>query len=214
MSRDPRGHTNVGNTFVGILPTAQSFCSQVVQLVMTRQNNSRNKRAGSLGDSASDSGKILSYQRMPQDMVKPIPPDGTAELTSQAVASPDRGKQRAKVGADPSCRNGFATGRSEVYSSSETSRSRLSSANLEQNLRNHPQSLDYHERTRQWLKATELSTSAASSSHAVRKPVGEQRHPQCQMQPAVKQRSGLWSMFSACFRPQTQELQASPVVGK
>lgn len=134
----------VGHDMPSLLQQLSAPFAQVVQLVMTRQNNSRNKRAGSLGDSASDSGKILSYQRMPQDMVKPIPPDGTAELTSQAVASPDRGKQRAKVGADPSCRNGFATGRSEVYSSSETSRSRLSSANLEQNLRNHPQSLDYH----------------------------------------------------------------------
>ncbi|KAL3131031.1 hypothetical protein ABBQ38_000350 [Trebouxia sp. C0009 RCD-2024] len=114
---------------------------------MNRQIASRAKRAGSLGDSASDCGKILSYQRMPQDTVKPVPVDGTAELTSQAITSPARVKHRARVVADPSGRNGFATGRSEVYSSSETSRSRLSSANLEQNhhaYRNHPQSLDSH----------------------------------------------------------------------
>ena len=118
--------------------------------VMSRLANSRriSKKAGSLDDSASDSGKILSYQRMPQGIaVKAIPADGTAELSSQPVASPVRGKHRARVGTDLSCRNGFATGRSEAYSSSETSRSRLSSANLEQNhhaFRNHPQSLDYH----------------------------------------------------------------------
>ena len=48
---------------------------------------------------------------------------------------------------DPSYRCASATGRSEPYFSSETSRSRLSSANLEQNhhvYRNHPQNLDYH----------------------------------------------------------------------
>ena len=118
--------------------------------VMSRLANSRriSKKAGSLDDSASDSGKILSYQRMPQGIaVKAIPVDGTAELSSQPVASLVRGKHRARVVADPLYRNSFATGRSEAYSGSETSRSRLSSANLEQNhhaYRNHPHSLDYH----------------------------------------------------------------------
>lgn len=117
---------------------------------MHRLANSRrsSKKAGSLDDSASDSGKILSYQRMPQDkIVKPIPADGTAELSCQPVASPPRGKHRARVVTDPSYRNGFANGRSDAYSGSETSRSRLSSANLEQNhqaYRNHPHNLDYH----------------------------------------------------------------------
>lgn len=84
---------------------------------------------------------------MPQDTVKPVPADGTAELTSQAITSPARVKHRARVVTDPSGRTAFVTGRSELYSSSETSRSRLSSANLEQNhhaYRNHPQSLDSH----------------------------------------------------------------------
>ena len=127
-----------------------SHLHRVQPPVMNRLTNSRRavKRAGSLDDSASDSGKILSYQRMPQDIaVKAIPADGTAELSSQAVTSPSRGKHRARVVSDPSYRNGCATGRSEAYSSSETSRSRLSSANLEQNhhaYRNHPQNLDYH----------------------------------------------------------------------
>ncbi|KAL3138982.1 hypothetical protein ABBQ32_005788 [Trebouxia sp. C0010 RCD-2024] len=185
---------------------------------MNRQNTSRSKRAGSLGDSASDCGKILSYQRMPQDTVKPVPADGTAELTSQAITSPARVKHRARVVTDPSGRTAFVTGRSELYSSSETSRSRLSSANLEQNhhaYRNHPQSLDSHERTRQWLKSSEISPVSASN-HGVRKPApstGHQRHSQHGTQPAFKQCSGLWSMF-ACFRPETHELQASPVVGK
>ena len=117
---------------------------------MSRLANARrtSKKAGSLDDSASDSGKIMSYQRMPQGIaVKAIPTDGTAELSSQPVASPVRGKHRARVVTDPSYRSGFVTGRSEAYSGSETSRSRLSSANLEQNhhaYRNHPQSLDYH----------------------------------------------------------------------
>lgn len=114
---------------------------------MNRLANSRrnSKKAGSLDDSASDSGKILSYQRMPQDVaVKAVPADGTAELSSHPVASPVRGKHRARLVTDPPK---FATGRSEAYSGSETSRSRLSSANLEQNhhaYRNHPHSLDYH----------------------------------------------------------------------
>lgn len=117
---------------------------------MNRLATSRraSKKAGSLDDSASDSGKILSYQRMPQDNVaKPIPADGTAELSCQPVASPPRGKQRARVVTDSSYRNAFANGRSDAYSGSETSRSRLSSANLEQNhhaYRNHPHNLDYH----------------------------------------------------------------------
>ena len=85
---------------------------------------------------------------MPQDSpVKAIPADGTAELSSQPTPAPARAKHRTKAANDPSYKCASATGRSEAYISSETSRSRLSSANLEQNHQvycNHLQSLDYH----------------------------------------------------------------------
>ena len=104
------------------------------------------KQAGSLDDSASNSGNILSYQSMPQDsLVKAVPADGTAELSSQAAAAPLRAKHMTRPANFSHCAS--AAGRSEIYLSSETSRSRLSNANLEQNqhaYRNHPQVHDYH----------------------------------------------------------------------
>ncbi|KAL0047754.1 hypothetical protein WJX82_011072 [Trebouxia sp. C0006] len=127
--------------------------SQMNRVVGSRRQG---KRAGSLDDSASDSGKILSYQRMPQDSpIKGIPADGTAELSSQPMPVSARLKHRVKTIPEPSHRSTTATSRVETALSSETSRSRLSTANLEQNhhaYRNHPQSLDYQDRTRQWLK--------------------------------------------------------------
>ena len=114
------------------------------RVVGSRRNG---KKAGSLGDSASDSGKILSYQRMPHDsLLKTVPPDGAAEQSTRCGSNSARLKQRANTAADPCLRSTGATCRSDAPLSSDTSRSRLSSANLEQNLytyRNHPQSQDY-----------------------------------------------------------------------
>ncbi len=123
---------------------ADEVVSQMNRVVGSRRQG---KRAGSLDDSASDSGKILSYQRMPQDSpIKGIPPDGTAELSSPPMPVSARLKHRVKTLAEPSHRSTTATSRVDTALSSETSRSRLSFANLEQNhhaYRNHPQSLDY-----------------------------------------------------------------------
>ncbi len=123
------------------------------------------KRAGSLDDSASDSGKILSYQRMPQDSpIKGIPPDGTAELSSQSMPGSARLKHRVKT---TSHRSTTATSRVEAPLSSVTSRSRLSTANLEQNhhaYRNHPQSLDYQGMTGDIAQADRLSTAVCSEA--------------------------------------------------
>lgn len=177
------------------------------------------RKAGSLEDSASDSGKILSYQRMPQfSPAKIIPLDGTAELSSQHMPASARVKHRVKPTADPSHRSTTATCRSEAPLSSETIRSRLSSTNLEQNhyaYRNHPQSMDYQERTRQWLKSAELSSpphnqvarKQGTSSHAAQ--VRQHMH----IQPKAPNRSG-WSALFDCFKPQTIEFQqTSPAMG-
>lgn len=177
------------------------------------------KKAGSVDDSASDSGKILSYQRMPQlSPAKSIPLEGTAELSSQPMLGSARLKHRVKPTADPSHRSTTATCRSEAPLSSETSRSRLSSTNLEQNhyaYRNHPQSMDYQERTRQWLKSAELSPpphnqvarKQGTSSQAA------QVHQHLHIQPKVPNRSG-WSALFDCFKPQTLEFrQTSPARG-
>ncbi|DBA83954.1 TPA: hypothetical protein ACH3X1_006448 [Trebouxia sp. C0004] len=170
------------------------------------------KRAGSLDDSASNSGKILSYQRMPQESsIKGIPPDGTAELSSQPMPGSARLKHRVKTSAEPSHRSTTATSRVETPLSFETSRSRLSTANLEQNhhaYRNYPQSLDYQDRTRQWLKSAELSppphnqVAKKQGAHAD----AAQQHQLSHMQPKMQKRSG-WSAVFDCLKPQTIEFQ-------
>ncbi|DBB02508.1 TPA: hypothetical protein ACH3X3_011500 [Trebouxia sp. C0006] len=170
------------------------------------------KRAGSLDDSASDSGKILSYQRMPQDSpIKGIPADGTAELSSQPMPVSARLKHRVKTIPEPSHRSTTATSRVETALSSETSRSRLSTANLEQNhhaYRNHPQSLDYQDRTRQWLKSAQLAppphnqVARKQGAHAN----AAQHHQLSHLQPKLQKRSG-WSAIFDCFKPQTIEFQ-------
>lgn len=168
------------------------------------------KRAGSLDDSASDSGKILAYQRMPQDIsIKGIPPDGTTELSSQPLPVSARLKHRVKTIAEPSHRSTTAASRVETALSSETSRSRLSTANLEHHAyRNHPQSLDYQDRTRQWLKSAELSppphnqVARKQGVHAN----AAQHHELSHMQPKMQKRSG-WSAIFDCFKPQTIEFQ-------
>ncbi len=144
---------------------ADEALSQMNRVVGSRRQG---KRAGSLDDSASDSGKILSYQRMPQDSpIKGIPPDGTAELSSQAMPVSARLKHRVKTIPEPSHRSTTATSRVEAALSSESSRSRLSTANLEQNhnaYRNHPQSLDYQGMTGDIAQANRLSTAVCSEA--------------------------------------------------
>lgn len=183
--------------------------SQMNRVVGSRRQG---KRAGSLDDSASDSGKILSYQRMPQDSaIKAIPPDGAAQLSSQPMPGSARLKHRVKTIAEPSHRSTTATSRVEAPLSCETSRSRLSTANLEQNhhaYRNHPQSLDYQERTRQWLKSAELSPPP--HNHVAGKQGAQandaQRHQLPHIQPKMQKRSGWLAIFD-CFKPQTIEFQ-------
>ncbi len=144
---------------------ADEVVSQMNRVVGSRRQG---KRAGSLDDSASDSGKILSYQRMPQDSpIKGIPADGTAELSSQPMPVSARLKHRVKTIPEPSHRSTTATSRVETALSSETSRSRLSTANLEQNhhaYRNHPQSLDYQGMTGNIAQANRLSTAGCSET--------------------------------------------------
>lgn len=175
----------------------------------------RHRKKGSLDDSASDSGKILSYQRMPHDSpVKVVPQDGTAELATQTASGPACLKQRARAVPDSCYRSAGTTCRSEVPLSSETSRSRLSSANLEQNYlayRNHPQSLDSHERTRQWLKSSELAMPASSYGYksSRNQPKALQQQYQTQTQPINKKGPGWLSMFS-CFKSQPDPLVCHP----
>lgn len=142
---------------------ADEILSQMNRVVGSRRQG---KRAGSLDDSASDSGKILAYQRMPQDIsIKGIPPDGTTELSSQPLPVSARLKHRVKTIAEPSHRSTTAASRVETALSSETSRSRLSTANLEHHAyRNHPQSLDYQGMTGNIAQADRLSAAVCSEA--------------------------------------------------
>lgn len=179
------------------------------------------KHPDSLEDSASASGRILSYQRLNCEGS----PQATGKSSKCLESRPlpvysSRARQRARA-AEGSQQKHSTPRLVDSNAGSAVIKPRLSSTSLHQihhEYNQHPSFLDHHERTRQWLDSaehpavvvidTQITTTPESTTarfQAIQR--SQQRRHVKMAQPST----GCFSFFS-CFKPQTIELQQSAVV--